>query len=197
MRSFFEYIWLLFLRITWRGINYQLSSKSGLSFGRECRFYGRPNIKINAHGSIVIGDDCTFISSNHVSALGVCHPVLLRADSHSRLIIGNSVGITGGSIYCSNRIEIGDGTQIGAGVMIMDTDFHHTDVSKNKSEVISASVYSSPTIVGRNVFIGARSIILKGVIIGDNSVIGAGSVVAKSVAQDSVVAGNPARLIRN
>lgn len=52
------------------------------------------------------------------------------------------------------------------------------------------------TRVGRNCFIGARSIILPGVQIGDGSVVGSGSVVTRDVPPRCVVAGNPARIIR-
>lgn len=52
------------------------------------------------------------------------------------------------------------------------------------------------TRIGSNCFIGGRSLILPGIEIGDNCVIGAGSVVTKSVPAGSVVAGNPARVIR-
>lgn len=52
------------------------------------------------------------------------------------------------------------------------------------------------TRIGRNCFIGGRSLILPGVTIGDNCVIGAGSVVTKDVPARSVVAGNPAKILR-
>lgn len=53
------------------------------------------------------------------------------------------------------------------------------------------------TRIGRNCFIGARSIILPGVSIGDGCVIGAGSVVTHDIPAGSIAAGNPARIIRN
>ncbi len=53
------------------------------------------------------------------------------------------------------------------------------------------------TRVGENCFIGGRSLILPGVEIGDNSVVGAGSVVTRSVPPRSLVAGNPARILRS
>ena len=53
------------------------------------------------------------------------------------------------------------------------------------------------TKVGKNCFIGGQSLILPGVEIGDNCVVGAGSVVTKSVPPRSVVAGNPARILRS
>lgn len=51
------------------------------------------------------------------------------------------------------------------------------------------------TIIGNNVFLGANSVVLPGVIIGDNVIVGAGSVVTKNIASNSVVAGNPARVM--
>jgi acetyltransferase-like isoleucine patch superfamily enzyme len=53
------------------------------------------------------------------------------------------------------------------------------------------------TRIGRHCFIGARSIILPGIIVGDESVVAAGSVVTKDVPPNSVVAGNPAKVIRS
>lgn len=55
---------------------------------------------------------------------------------------------------------------------------------------------SAPIVIGDNVFIGARAIILKGVTIGEGAIVGAGSVVTKDVAEYSIVAGNPAKVIR-
>ena len=52
------------------------------------------------------------------------------------------------------------------------------------------------TRVGQNCFVGGRSMILPGVEIGDNCVVGAGSVVTKSVPPRTIVAGNPAKVIR-
>ena len=53
------------------------------------------------------------------------------------------------------------------------------------------------TRVGRNCFIGGRSMILPGVEIGDNSIVAAGSIVTKNVPPNSIAAGNPARIVRS
>lgn len=55
---------------------------------------------------------------------------------------------------------------------------------------------SVDTWIGKNCFIGGRSLIMPGVRIGDNCIVGAGSVVTKDVPSFSIVAGNPARIIR-
>ncbi|MGD0651920.1 MAG: DapH/DapD/GlmU-related protein [Verrucomicrobiia bacterium] len=60
-----------------------------------------------------------------------------------------------------------------------------------------AACKTAPIVVGDDVLIGVNAIILKGVTIGDRSIIGAGAVVTlKDILPDSVVAGNPARVVR-
>jgi acetyltransferase-like isoleucine patch superfamily enzyme len=88
---------------------------------------------------------------------------------------------------CEASISIGEGTAIASDVIIMDTDHH---------SISGASESALPIIIGERVWIGARSIILKGVKIGDGSVIAAGSVVNKDVDAGWLYAGVPARPIR-
>ncbi|WP_422619436.1 acyltransferase [Rhodoferax ferrireducens] len=52
------------------------------------------------------------------------------------------------------------------------------------------------TRIGKNCFVGARSIVLPGVLVGDGSIIGAGSVVVRDVPAHCIVAGNPAKVVR-
>ena len=78
--------------------------------------------------------------------------------------------------------------------MIIDTDFHYrTPEGKWGTD---PKAVSRPVVIGRACFIGARAIILKGVTVGDNAVIGAGAVVSRNVEANTVVAGNPAILIK-
>jgi maltose O-acetyltransferase len=84
---------------------------------------------------------------------------------------------------------------LGANVTIADTDFHSLHPAQR-------SGHAHPTVgiaavrIGKRVFIGTNAIILKGVTVGDNSVVGAGSVVTRSIPENSIVAGNPCRVIR-
>lgn len=97
----------------------------------------------------------------------------------------------GAQLRCMERITIGDHCAIGRNVLIMDFDAHeitYADGSKNR--------ITAPVSIGNRVWIGAGATILKGVTIGDNAIVGAGSVVTKNVAPNTIVAGNPAKVIR-
>jgi acetyltransferase-like isoleucine patch superfamily enzyme len=98
-----------------------------------------------------------------------------------------------------NDIRVGSNVKIGGNARIYDHDYHALDyLSRRDPEQDFDQEKSAPVVIGDDVFIGANSIILKGVTIGDRSIIGAGSVVSlKDIPPDSLVAGNPARIIRN
>jgi maltose O-acetyltransferase len=86
-----------------------------------------------------------------------------------------------------DRIEIGEGSYFSKDCVIVTGDHDLLERSK---------IITKPVIIGKNVWIATRSIILPGVTIGDNAVIGAGSVVTKSIPANAIAAGNPARIIR-
>lgn len=81
--------------------------------------------------------------------------------------------------------------------MIYDTEFHSLDPLSQTSKEDFQYRKKAPVIIKDNAFIGAFSIILKGVIIGENSIIGAGSIVTHSVPDNQIWAGNPAKFIRD
>ncbi len=110
---------------------------------------------------------------------------------NAELRVAGGYANAGSQIRCMEKIEIGNGCAIGRNVLIMDFDAHEITYSDGRKNRITA-----PVIIGDHVWIGAGATILKGVTIGDGAIIGAGSVVTKDVAANTIVAGNPARVIR-
>lgn len=88
-------------------------------------------------------------------------------------------------------IEVGDDVQIGPAVQLY-TAQHPLDADLRRSGLESAR----PIRIGNDVWIGGGAVVLPGVTIGERSIVGAGSVVVHSVPPDSVVVGNPARIVR-
>lgn len=112
------------------------------------------------------------------------------------LSIGNYSGISNVVLHCHMKIIIGNHVNIGDGTMIVDTDFHSIFwQDKLKGQDVENAKCSSINI-GDFVFIGARSIILKGVTIGAKAVIDAGSVVTRDIPECELWAGNPIRFVK-
>jgi acetyltransferase-like isoleucine patch superfamily enzyme len=147
-------------------------------------------------GYMKVGDNFTmnnFIDGNPIG----CHdPCTFFVDKGAKLIIGNNVGISQAALICHLSIEIEDYVKLGGGVKVYDTDFHSLDHEKRMSADDRMNKANAPVKIKKNAFIGAYSIILKGVTIGENAIIGAGSVVTKSVPDNQIWAGNPAHFIK-
>jgi acetyltransferase-like isoleucine patch superfamily enzyme len=113
------------------------------------------------------------------------------------LRIGNNVGISDVTISCYKSIIIEDHATIGVGTEIRDSDVHAIDPEFRKCfETDGKHKLSLPVVIKENVFIGSKAIILKGVTIGKNAVIAAGSVVTKSIPDNEIWGGNPAKFIK-
>jgi acetyltransferase-like isoleucine patch superfamily enzyme len=103
------------------------------------------------------------------------------------------------------KIDIGKGCQISFSVKLDKTNPRGIHIGDYTIVTLGAVLLSHDyvnnrhldTWIGKNCFIGARSIILPGVTVGDNSIVGAGSVVVQDVPPRSAVAGNPARVIKS
>lgn len=108
--------------------------------------------------------------------------------------IEEGVKINNNAVIVAERssISIGADTLIGTEFTVYDSDFHELYPDRR----LSGNHKCMPVNIGKNVFIGSRVIVLKGTCIGDNAVVAAGSVVTKNVPEGAVVAGNPAKIIR-
>ena len=163
------------------GLKARYYSRKFQKLGRGVLFYVKPNML--GEGHVEVGDYCVFqdaIAKN---------PIDLYAFRKATLRIGNKVLIAfGTTIVARELVEVGDETKIGFQVLIMDSDQHGFD---------GQPIKTLPVKIGKHVWIGARSIILKGVTIGDNAIIGTGSIVTKDVPPNTIAAGVPAQILRS
>lgn len=95
-------------------------------------------------------------------------------------------------ICAATSVSIGNNAFIGHDVEILDSDLHAIDpISRNRN----GAFLSAPVEIGDNVFIGNNVKILKGVTIGKNSIVAHSAVVTKNFPDNSIIGGNPAKLI--
>lgn len=145
---------------------------------------------------IKIENNVTLLSGSENNYAGVNHCVIFSTiNNNAMIIIGEGTGISGASISCASNIIIGRDVAIGANVCIYDHDFHPINPYLRKYHNDN-NIKTKPIIIEDSVWIGANSMILKGVHIGKGAVIGANSVVSSDVPDLCVYAGNPAKFIK-
>ena len=154
--------------------------RSAVTHGPRLTLHGR--LALQNRGRLVLGDRIRLVSTPFrleiVTMPGGC------------IEIGTNVFINfGSSIVASNRISIGDDCLIGTHVMVMDCDFHRVEDK-------AWDMTGYPVVIEDRVWLANRCIVLKGVRVGHDSVVAAGAVVTRDVPPRSVVAGNPARVVR-
>jgi acetyltransferase-like isoleucine patch superfamily enzyme len=121
--------------------------------------------------------------------------------------VGEFTLLNGAIIMAEERIEIGSHCLISWNVGIADSDFHPLDPVQRRIDAMALAPFfkdrpprpeirTKPVIIKDNVWIGMGAVILKGVTIGENSVVAAGSIVTKDVPPSTVVAGNPAVVVK-
>ena len=150
-------------------------------------------IRVRNRGKIVIGDKVTINSAPMANPIGGQGWTILVAQKGAKITIGDGSGISNCAIFAAKGVTIGRQVMIGAGVKIYDTDFHPVDFT---ARMENKPPKKAAVTIENGAFIGAHSIILKGVTIGEKSVIGAGSLVTGNVPANEIWAGNPARFIR-
>ena len=160
--------------------------RSGLKFNPTWHLVGRCFVNRNSFllrllhpeikkGNIVIGDYFSCNNKLSSNSVGIFQPCFFNiSSSNSKIIIGDNVGISGSTINATTTISIGDNTIIGSGCLISDTDSHPILAADRNRNDWYLYTNSKPINIGKNVFIGARSIILKGVNIGNGAVVGGG-----------------------
>ncbi len=112
---------------------------------------------------------------------------------HGQLRLGEGFLLSGnGTIICNHKITIGDNSSIAWETLLMDTDEH--PIYDNDKNILNPD---KPIYIGNDVWIAARCVLLKGAYIGDGCIVGANSLITKKFdVEKSVIAGNPARVIK-
>src|SRR5665213_855252 len=144
-------------------------------------------------GKAIIGTDVV-IGTHHSPFFFSGYSYIEARQKGSLVEIGDRVWTNNNlAIICNgSTITIKNDTLIGLNVEIMNSDFHNISPwTRRSGESHSASV-----LIESNVWIGSNVIILKGVTIGKNSVIANGSIVSKSILENVVAGGVPARIIK-
>lgn len=158
----------------------------GVKIGNDVSFNGKIYISRFKHSTIIIGNHCTFNSHDLFNTRGVGNCIVRTYTDYAKIVIGNDTGFSGVSINARNLIKIGNNVMVGAGVIIGDNDDHPERLGTSEA----------PIVIGDNVFIGMRSIVMKGVTIGDNAVIGAGSIVTNDIPANCIAVGVPCKVIK-
>jgi maltose O-acetyltransferase len=137
----------------------------------------RGRIWIHGRGAIRIGADVVLDGSHH--------PIELHAlEAGSEVVLGDGVHVAGGtSIEAVQSVRVGPRTRLGPFAKLMDNHFHALVGSRHSRPP------SSPVIIGQDVEIGARAILLAGAEVGDGATIGPGTVLTR---RDRVAAGRKA-----
>ena len=146
----------------------------GLVFGQHCSCYAGCSFAIGVKGSCSVGDYTM---------------------------------LNGVQVMAEERIEIGSYCMFSWNVGIADSDFHPIDPAQRRIDAMALAPFAenrpprppigtAPVIIKDNVWVGMGAVILKGVTIGENSIVAAGAVVTKNVPPNTIVAGNPAQVVK-
>lgn len=175
-----------------------------VKYGKKLLLKGMPVIYNKKGAELQIGENCVIKSSFMSNLVGLySRTIIVTRAEGAKISIGNNVGISGATIYARKGITIGDNTCIGGNVKILDNDFHPIEweernrlLQDEKGGDVTELIPAKPISIGKNCFIGCNSIILKGTTLGDGCVVGAGAVVSGQFPDNSVIAGNPAKVIK-
>jgi len=145
--------------------------------------------------AISIGKNVNIGAFNRITAIEEFGGKRYQGQSPVKIKIGDNVDIGNNSfITANNSIEIGDNVIMSSYVFISDHDHGFAHIDKDlRDQPLTENGFVK---IGKNVFLGVKSSVLKNVTIGERAVVAANAVVTKDVPAYTIVAGNPARIIK-
>lgn len=165
----------------------------GVTYGPNMTIFGR--VSIEGPGKISIGDNFMMTTGEAINPISSNLRGAFYTDSpNAKITIGDNVGMSSTRMWIHDSLTIGNNVKIGGNVLLIDTDCHPIDFKIRRHS--NEGTQSAPIIIEDDVWIGAQSIVLKGVTIGARSIIGAGSIVTKDIPADCIAAGNPCKVIK-
>lgn len=173
---------------------FKIKRRKNIVLGKNVRIDYQTKIFTN-NNFLKLGDN-VFLRSNKIGYhAGMPFPTTILIDKeNAECSIGENSRVNGCyiHIHAQKKIIIGKNTVIASGTNIIDSNGHKT-LSNNRT--IGRDT-AEEILIGNNVWIGLNSVILKGTIIGDNSIVAAGSVVKGVFPENSLIQGNPAKLVK-
>lgn len=168
---------------------------NGAKVDQGFRVNGTIKVFVTRRGILTLGKNCRINSGQNYNISGGNQKNIFWVEG--TLKIGNMVSMSSSAFLCKYSITIGNNVTIGGNTLIIDTDSHSLNPNIRGTVYDLKDAIKKPVVIQDNVFIGARTTILKGVTIGENAIIGACSVVSKNVPANEIWAGNPARYIKS
>lgn len=189
MRKFYYFLWRRF--ISWPAVKLLWPR---VTFGGNVTLIGLPLIQ----GDVTFGCSAVLVSLPLANPLGIYRRCIFEAikfpNSNGIIRIGKNFSASGVCMVAQSSIIVGDNVTVGANATIIDNDFHAIDLKDRRA---NRPGIASPVVIESDVWIGAGALILKGVSVGRGSIVAAQAVVSKDVPRGSIVAGNPARIVKN
>lgn len=185
LKKFYKLLYKLYFFVIYRSIFTELS------LGASCDIYLN-RLRLAGNISLIVGRD------------SMIQTVIAFERDNASLRVGERTFIGRGAISLAGSIEVGSDVMIAWGTVITDHNSHSLRFSERSSDVVNwlhgtkdwSAVEVNPVKICDKAWIGLNSIIMKGVTVGEGAIVGAGSVVTKNVPPWTIVAGNPAKIIR-
>lgn len=165
-------------------------------FRARCLSCG-PGLLLGGRLPFVQGSNLEIVIGENVQMYGVTFAAGQLYDTPKLHIGDRAILATQVSISVAVSVEIGEDTLIASHVFIADNPGHSISPNRRQHHLPILPEDAAPISIGKNCWIGTRSMIFKGVTIGDNSIVAANSVVTSDIPPNTLYAGSPARFIRD